>query len=54
MEEKFIDDPIVQIKTSTNLKNGEKYMTVFLNYMFKENFGNFITKPLFVNFFLCK
>jgi hypothetical protein len=54
MEERFIDDPIVQIKTSTNLENGEKYMIVFINYMFKENFGKLITKPLFVNFFLCK
>jgi hypothetical protein len=48
MEERFINNPSVQTKTSTNLKNGEKNMIFFLNHMFKEKFGNLITKPLFV------
>jgi hypothetical protein len=51
MEERFIDDPIVQIKTSTNLENGEKYMIVFLNYMFKEKFGKLIKNLFLLIFF---
>jgi hypothetical protein len=52
MEERFADNPNVQTETSTNVENGEENMKkIFKNYMFKENFGNLITKTLFVNIF---
>jgi hypothetical protein len=55
MEERFVDNPSVQTETNTNLENGKKNMNYFLKtYMFKENFGNLVAKPLFANFFPCK